>query len=161
MKVSVWVLAIFLLLALSSCGDSDAREDERSRKERSQKASRSDTPEIAAPPGPRKKLVVRDLEVGSGPPTRRGDLVEVYYVADESETGEPLYHRWPPASPLDYRIGSATWGRGWQEGIEGMRVGGRRELLMPVRYALDNFPIDYVIEVASIKRRGDRSKVSQ
>lgn len=152
MKGLLWVLPVFLLLAFSACGDSDATGGERS-----QQSGKGNTPKIAAPAGPRKKLVIRDLKVGSGPPARRGDLVKVYYVADQSETKEHLYHRWRPVEPLSYRIGYANWGLGWQKGIEGMRVGGRREVLIPARLALNGFPLDYIIEVIYLKQRDDRS----
>lgn len=152
MKGLLGLVAVFLLLALSACGDSDATGGERS-----QQASQSKTPEPASPAGPRKKLVIKDLEVGSGPPARRGDVVEVYYVGVESETKEELYHRWAPDPPLDYRIGYDNWGGGWEKGIEGMRVGGRRELLIPGPLTLEPFPLDYVIEVIALKRREDRS----
>lgn len=101
---------------------------------------------------PPKKPFVRDLEVGSGPVARRGDEVDLYYVAVNYRTGKEEYANWPPEStaPFTLRIGSRVVSPAWEKGIEGMRPGGRRELLIPARPRFKEAPLDYVVELVDV-----------
>jgi peptidylprolyl isomerase len=98
------------------------------------------TPPHRPPP---EKLLVRDLEEGSGPPARRGEIVAVRYTGALYETGEIEYGGKTNPFPL----GSAGLGEGFEKGIEGMRVGGRREVVMPSRLHGGTGAYDYVIEL--------------
>ncbi|MGH3423603.1 MAG: FKBP-type peptidyl-prolyl cis-trans isomerase [Nocardioidaceae bacterium] len=94
----------------------------------------SSKPEIDFPGGePPTELRLNDVVVGDGPEATAGDRVEVHYVGVEFESGEEFdasYNRGEPISfPLEGLI------QGWQEGIPGMRVGGRRQLVIPPHLA--------------------------
>ena len=95
-----------------------------------------DPPERPSP----KHLVIRDIEVGSGPVARRGDDIAIYYIGDYYGNGKPSVRTWPPGSPLEIRLGFEGWGDTWEEGIEGMRVGGLRELIVPEAFELGDRP---------------------
>jgi len=87
-------------------------------------------PEIEFIEGPAPtELVVTDLEVGDGAEARPGDTVEVHYVGVDFETGEEFDSSWGRGESISFPLAGLI--RGWQEGIPGMRVGGRRQLVCP------------------------------
>ncbi len=87
-------------------------------------------PEIDFYPGtPPTELVVADLVVGDGAEAMPGDKVEVHYVGVDLESGEEFDSSWNRAQSIDFPLGSLI--AGWQQGIPGMRVGGRRQLVSP------------------------------
>lgn len=101
---------------------------------------------------PPKTVLARDVEVGSGPPVRLGDRVVLFYKGIDYETGETRFSTWPPtAQPYVLEIRSAEFSDAWEEGVVGMRAGGRRELLTPSRLAFDEGAVDYVFDVVRIE----------
>jgi peptidylprolyl isomerase len=93
-------------------------------------------PELEAPRGtPPKKLVVVDLEEGSGPVAERGDEVGVLYVGVVHETGKEFDSTWERGGLFNLVLGDGSTIPGFERGIEGMRVGGRRKLIVPPRLA--------------------------
>jgi peptidylprolyl isomerase len=100
---------------------------------------------------PPKRLMVKDLELGTGPVAKRGDDVAVWYHSVKYKTGKSVYFNWPPASPFVIELGSGGGGVGFEEGVEGMRVGGRREVLIPARMMYGGGAMDYVVELARIE----------
>ena len=78
-------------------------------------------------------LVTRDIEVGSGDEATPGATVEVHYVGVDYETGEEFDSSWNRGQSINFPLGSLI--AGWQQGIPGMRVGGRRELVVPPHLA--------------------------
>jgi hypothetical protein len=100
---------------------------------------------------PPKVLLVRDLERGEGRVARHGDRVAVYYKGVNYRSGKLQVHAWPPARPLIVRrLGYEGWGEGWEEGIEGMRESGRRELVIPQRLTEQGDALDYVVELVRV-----------
>jgi peptidylprolyl isomerase len=93
-------------------------------------------PVIEYPGGePPAELKIEDIAVGEGAEAKAGDTVEVHYVGVEFETGEEFDASWNRGAPLDFRLGVGQVIRGWDEGIVGMRVGGRRRLTIPPHLA--------------------------
>ena len=91
-------------------------------------------PEVDFPEGPPPSaLVVRDIEVGSGAVAAAGATVTVHYVGVEYETGEQFDSSWDRGEPIEFPLRGLI--QGWQEGIPGMAVGGRRELVIPPELA--------------------------
>jgi len=89
-------------------------------------------PKVVPPSGPAPtKLVIKDLIKGAGPAAPAGSTVTVQYVGVLYKGGKQFDASWdhsggqPTALPLSNVI------QGWQQGIPGMRVGGRRELIIP------------------------------
>jgi len=91
-------------------------------------------PEVDFIPGPPPtELVITDLEEGSGPEAPRGGNVEVHYLGVDFESGEEFDSSWGRGESIAFPLNGLI--RGWQEGIPGMRVGGRRQLVCPPEYA--------------------------
>ncbi|WP_396655343.1 FKBP-type peptidyl-prolyl cis-trans isomerase [Microbacterium sp.] len=87
-------------------------------------------PEIDAPEGPAPSdLVVRDLIAGDGAEAKPGDTVTVHYLGVEFDTGEEFDSSWNRGESIQFPLRGLI--QGWQEGIPGMKVGGRRELVIP------------------------------
>lgn len=87
------------------------------------------------PPGPPppEQLLVRDVDVGTGPVARSRDDVVIWYIDFFYKNGKQAFYGWaPPASPYTvHRLGTGRTFAAMEEGIEGMRVGGRREMVVP------------------------------
>lgn len=89
-------------------------------------------PEIDFPgEEPPADLVVEDLEVGDGAEATPGSTVSAHYVGVAHSTGEEFDASWNRGAPLDFQLGVGMVIAGWDEGIAGMRVGGRRRLVIP------------------------------
>lgn len=91
-------------------------------------------PEIDFPDGPAPgELVVRDVQVGEGAEAVAGARVTVHYVGVDYDSGEQFDASWDRGEPITFPLAGLI--QGWQDGIPGMRVGGRRELVIPPRLA--------------------------
>ena len=90
-----------------------------------------DFPEGAAPTD----LVIEDLVVGDGPEAKAGDSISAHYVGVAHSTGEEFDASWSRGAPLDFRLGVGQVIKGWDDGIAGMKVGGRRKLTIPANLA--------------------------
>ena len=75
------------------------------------------------------ELVLIDLEVGDGPEATPGATVDVHYLGVDFETGEEFDSSWSRGQSVDFPLAALI--AGWQQGIPGMKVGGRRELIVP------------------------------
>ena len=93
-------------------------------------------PEIDFPGDePPTELVVEDITVGEGAEATRGSTVSAHYVGVAHSTGEEFDASWNRGAPLDFRLGVGMVIAGWDQGIEGMKVGGRRRLTIPPHLA--------------------------
>lgn len=87
-------------------------------------------PEIDAPTAPAPaELEIVDMVVGDGAEALAGSTVDVHYVGVEYETGEEFDASWNRGASINFPLRSLI--SGWQEGIPGMKVGGRRMLVCP------------------------------
>jgi len=82
---------------------------------------------------PPAELTITDLEVGDGVEAQPGGTVEVHYLGVDFESGEEFDSSWGRGESITFPLNGLI--RGWQEGIPGMRVGGRRQLVCPPLYA--------------------------
>lgn len=78
-------------------------------------------------------LEILDVTVGDGAEAQRGDTVEVHYLGVEFDTGEEFDASWNRGESINFPLKSLI--AGWQEGIPGMKVGGRRQLTVPPNLA--------------------------
>jgi peptidylprolyl isomerase len=91
-------------------------------------------PEIDFYDGPEPtELVIRDIEVGTGAEAQPGSTVDVHYLGVDFESGEEFDSSWSRNQSIDFPLNNLI--KGWQQGIPGMRVGGRRELICPPHLA--------------------------
>ncbi|MEI6622820.1 MAG: FKBP-type peptidyl-prolyl cis-trans isomerase [Actinomycetes bacterium] len=79
------------------------------------------------------ELVITDLIVGDGAEAVAGGRVEVHYVGVDFETGEQFDSSWDRGESIEFPLNGLI--AGWQQGIPGMKVGGRRQLVIPPRLA--------------------------
>jgi len=103
--------------------------------ESSSSADQTDTtvkPTIEAPTDPAPtELVINDIVEGTGPAAKDGDAVSVQYVGALYDTGEEFDASWDRGEPFDLTLGGGTVIAGWDQGLVGMKAGGRRELIIP------------------------------
>jgi peptidylprolyl isomerase len=93
-------------------------------------------PEIDFPEGPPPQdLQITDEVVGEGTEAQAGMTVRAHYVGVAYSTGEEFDASWNRGQPLDFRLGVGQVIPGWDQGIQGMKVGGRRRLTIPARLA--------------------------
>ena len=76
-------------------------------------------------------LVVEDLTAGEGPEAVPGQTVTVHYVGVAHSTGEEFDASWNRGAPFRFPLGAGRVIGGWDRGVAGMRVGGRRKLVIP------------------------------
>ncbi len=80
------------------------------------------------PPG---DLVIEDIAEGDGAEAGAGSTVRAHYVGVAHSTGGEFDASWNRGTPLQFQLGVGQVIRGWDEGIAGMKVGGRRRLVIP------------------------------
>jgi peptidylprolyl isomerase len=96
----------------------------------------TEKPEIEFPDSPPPEdLVVTDISVGEGAEATSGATVTAHYVGVAHSTGEEFDASYNRGEPLSFRLGVGQVIAGWDQGIEGMRVGGRRRLVIPPQLA--------------------------
>jgi peptidylprolyl isomerase len=93
-------------------------------------------PTVEVPKGPAPtELVIEDQVVGDGPEAIVGSQISAHYVGVAHSTGRQFDSSWNRGSPLEFRLGTGRVIKGWDDGIVGMRVGGRRRLTIPPHLA--------------------------
>lgn len=96
----------------------------------------TEKPKIAKPTGePPTELVVNDITVGDGQEATAGTEVAVHYVGVSHSTGKQFDASWDRGQPLQITLGAGQVIAGWDQGLQGMRVGGRRQLVIPPQMA--------------------------
>lgn len=121
------------LLLVAGCGSDDSSTTASSAGEETSAAPKEKTkPQVKKQQGaPPTELVTNDLEEGTGPAAKAGDEVSVQYVGVNYKSGKEFDASWSRGEPFAFALGSGMVIPGWEEGIEGMKVGGRRELIIP------------------------------
>ena len=89
-------------------------------------------PEVTIPAeNPPTELVVDDITVGDGAEATAGQQVNVHYVGVSWSTGEQFDASWDRMEPFRFGLGQRQVIQGWDDGVQGMKVGGRRRLTIP------------------------------
>lgn len=89
-------------------------------------------PTVTVPSGPPpKKLEIKEIQAGTGPTAKAGDEATVQYVGVGYDSEEEFDSSWSRNEPFPVALGAGGVIPGWEQGIEGMKVGGRRELIIP------------------------------
>jgi peptidylprolyl isomerase len=76
-------------------------------------------------------LGIDDVAVGEGAEATPGSKVTVHYVGVAFRSGEEFDASWNRGEPFQFRLGKGQVIQGWDQGVAGMRVGGRRKLTIP------------------------------
>jgi peptidylprolyl isomerase len=88
------------------------------------------TVEIPAGPPPA-ELVIEDLVVGDGKEATKGSRPSMQYVGHSWSTGKQFDASWDRGQPFAFELGVGQVIGGWDQGVQGMKVGGRRRLTIP------------------------------
>ena len=96
----------------------------------------TEKPDVDFPDGPPPEdLEITDITVGEGAEATRGSQVRVHYVGVTHSTGEEFDASYNRGAPLDFPLGQGRVIAGWDLGVAGMKVGGRRRLVIPPHMA--------------------------
>ncbi|MGO1054924.1 FKBP-type peptidyl-prolyl cis-trans isomerase [Crossiella sp. CA198] len=96
-------------------------------------------PTVTVPDGPSPDyLDITDLEVGEGPEAVVGQEVTVHYVGVSHSTGQQFDASWDRGDTFSFPLGGGRVIKGWDMGVKGMKVGGRRQLVIPAHLGYGN-----------------------
>ena len=96
----------------------------------------NDKPQVDVPEGePPTGLEIEDLVEGDGTQAEAGNTVSVHYVGVAHSSGEEFDSSYDRGEPLDFPLGAGMVIQGWDQGVQGMKVGGRRKLIIPPHLA--------------------------
>ena len=95
--------------------------------------SLSEKPDVLVPSGqdPSYQLELEDLVVGDGDEAASGHIVEVHYVGVSWATGNQFDASWDRGDTFKFGLGKGQVIAGWDQGVAGMKVGGRRRITIP------------------------------
>jgi peptidylprolyl isomerase len=134
-------LCAALALAVSGCGGSDddsssaqATSEATTTEQSGAEANLNAKPKVTVPGGPApKKLEEVEIVEGDGAEAKSGDEVTVQYVGVGYDSKEEFDSSWSRGEPATFDLDEVI--PGWDQGIAGMKVGGRRELTIPANLA--------------------------
>jgi peptidylprolyl isomerase len=93
-------------------------------------------PKVTPPSGPAPStLVIKEIIKGTGAEAKAGDSVTVNYVGVLYNGGKEFDASWKRNEPFSFTLGKGQVIKGWDQGVAGMKVGGRRELIIPSELA--------------------------
>jgi peptidylprolyl isomerase len=150
-------------LVLAGCGGDDSSSEKATSTPAKAEVTPIPTkPTITKPPGAKPKtLVKKDIQVGSGATAEKGKEVAVQYVGVSYSNGRQFDASWDRGQPFTFTLGQGSVIPGWEQGVEGMKVGGRRQLIIPPKLAYGpqgqpptigpNETLIFVIDLLSVK----------
>jgi peptidylprolyl isomerase len=149
-RLLLLILAAALALPLAACGGDSSDSDETPASGGAATSStltadetvdlladgisddRKTKPVVAIPAGTTPtELVVRDIVKGTGKTARKAAQVTVQYVGAAWSTGQEFDASWDKGQPFTFPLGQGQVIQGWDQGVAGMKVGGRRLLVIP------------------------------
>ena len=132
MKGLLLIVSLCAALVVAGCGGGGSSTSGSTTDTSTSAASSQTKPKVTVPKGaPPTRMVEKDLIVGKGPAAKTGDFVSVQYVGVDYKTGKQFDASWDRGQPFPFQLGAGQVIPGWDKGIVGMRVGGRRELIIP------------------------------
>jgi len=137
------VLALVAAFAVAGCGSDSEESASSSATPTAESAPAATKPEVTVPKGELpKKLEITDLKKGTGATAEPGKNVTVQYVGVSALNGRQFDASWDRGEPFSFQLGSGGVIKGWDEGVKGMKVGGRRQLVIPpdLAYGPDGSP---------------------
>ncbi|MGW0366765.1 FKBP-type peptidyl-prolyl cis-trans isomerase [Streptomyces sp. NPDC002990] len=124
-----------LLLSTAACGDdsgSDSVQMKNGVPTITQGAKFGEKPALSQGKGePPKELKVEVISEGTGPALKKGDIAQVNYLGQVWDGKEPFDESFGKGKPFDVTIGAGAVIKGWDQGLEGQKVGSRVELVIP------------------------------
>ena len=137
-RLLIFALCAALALAIAGCGSSDSSTESSGDTSGSPSSEVSTNlkvkPEVTVPDGePPQELEVIEVVEGDGAKAKEGDEVTVQYVGVGYDSEEEFDSSWSRGEPSTFGLNEVI--PGWNQGIAGMKVGGRRELIIPASLA--------------------------
>ncbi|WP_328297769.1 FKBP-type peptidyl-prolyl cis-trans isomerase [Streptomyces sp. NBC_00435] len=123
-----------LLLSTAACGDSgsDSAQMKNGVPTITKGAKFGEEPTLSKGKGtPPKELKVETISEGAGPVLKKGDVAQVNYLGQVWDGKEPFDQSFGKGKPFDVTIGAGQVIKGWDQGLEGKKVGSRLELVIP------------------------------
>lgn len=127
-------LCVALAIAVAGCGGSDDSSDSTGAAGSAEPGitDTSTKPKVIVPTGiSPDKFAFKDIVEGTGPAAKSGDKVTVQYVGVGFDTKKEFDSSWSRNEPFPFTLGGGEVIKGWDQGVEGMKAGGRRELVIP------------------------------
>lgn len=152
---------------LSACGSSsssssaDALQSSSGSTVTSAAAGSAKKPTVSVPSGSAPTTLQKtDITVGTGAEAKTGDTVSVQYVGVNYADGKQFDASWDRGQPFTFQLGAGDVIKGWDQGVVGMKVGGRRELVIPPSLGygnqangpiVANETLVFVVDLVSVK----------
>jgi peptidylprolyl isomerase len=176
MRFRTLLLPVAVLGMLAACGDNLATSDSVAPSSAGSVAPSTTAagaiakPEVKLPSAIPTSLVVTDLTEGTGDAAANGDTVIVHYVGVRSADGKEFDNSYDRGSPLPVTLGVGQVIAGWDQGLVGIKSGGRRQLDIPTDLAYGDAPpatdviqpgdaLTFVIDAVTIIRKPDPADV--
>jgi peptidylprolyl isomerase len=169
MRFSTVLLPVAVLGLLASCGDNKVTSDSVAASTTTL-AGALPKPEVKLPSAIPTALVVTDLTEGTGTAAAVGDTVIVQYIGVRSADGTEFDNSYDRGSPLRVTLGTGEVIKGWDQGLVGIKPGGRRQLDIPTDLAYGEKPpstdviqpgdaLSFVIDAVTVIPKPDPAKV--
>jgi peptidylprolyl isomerase len=161
MRLTLLIILLGSALIAVGCGSSSDSSTTGSTgsNEPAAASEKKPKPKVTVPSGPPpKKLVTKDLEPGSGPAAKVGDEVSVQYVLVDYKSGKEIEASWDRGQPFSFQLGSGEVISGWEQGVVGMKEGGRRELIVPSQLAYGKGALVFMVDLLSVGRSPEQEK---
>ncbi len=153
-RIAPLALALAATLLIAGCGDSLDTEEAASATTATPATTAPDTstpgasakPTVALPTGEVTELIVTDLTEGDGDGAKAGDTVILNYVGVRSADGTEFDNSYDRGQPFPVTLGAQSVIAGWEEGLLGVKAGGRRQLDIPADLAYGDTPQGDIIQ---------------
>jgi peptidylprolyl isomerase len=172
MRFRTLLLPVAVLGLLAACGDNAVTSDSGAPTSTptSAVAGAVPKPEVKLPSATPTSLVVTDLTEGTGEAAANGDTVIVYYVGVRSADGKEFDNSYDRGTPLPVTLGGGQVIAGWDQGLVGIKSGGRRQLDIPTDLAYGDAPpstdviqpgdaLSFVIDAVTIIHKPDPADI--